>query len=171
MFCTKCGIQIKDGYKFCPKCGTPVYVEKEMTKSEVKKEEVDEVTKGANISLETEPVVKSTERVKKTTKVKKNAKASSSINKDFVPNPLIEKELDIEQWKVMAAKGDEYAILVLAFRYEMGIGIDKDVEKAKELYSRANKRYIICDTLKCDIITRHLCVTKKQSEQFFKDRS
>ena len=40
MFCVKCGNQIKDGFKFCPKCGTPAFVEKEEPKSEIKKEEV-----------------------------------------------------------------------------------------------------------------------------------
>ena len=45
MFCTKCGYQIKDGYKFCPKCGTPVYVEKEDPKIE-KEKEVCEVVGG-----------------------------------------------------------------------------------------------------------------------------
>ena len=28
MFCTKCGTEIKDGFKFCPKCGTQVYLGK-----------------------------------------------------------------------------------------------------------------------------------------------
>ena len=36
MFCTKCGTEIKDGFKFCPKCGTPVSVEKEKAESENK---------------------------------------------------------------------------------------------------------------------------------------
>lgn len=44
MFCTKCGNQIKDGFKFCPKCGTPVYDEKEIPQSEVKPEEVKKNT-------------------------------------------------------------------------------------------------------------------------------
>lgn len=27
MFCTKCGNQIKDGFKFCPKCGIQNQIE------------------------------------------------------------------------------------------------------------------------------------------------
>ena len=41
MFCTKCGNLIKDGFKFCPKCGAPVYVKKDTPESEVKKGEIE----------------------------------------------------------------------------------------------------------------------------------
>lgn len=34
MFCSKCGNQIKDGFEFCPNCGTPAYIEKKESKSE-----------------------------------------------------------------------------------------------------------------------------------------
>ena len=69
MFCTKCGNQIKDGFKFCPKCGTPIYVEKEKDESEVKSQ-VEEV--------------------------KKKASSSIAINQDITPNPLLLEELDID---------------------------------------------------------------------------
>ena len=41
MFCTKCGNQIKDGYKFCPKCGAPAYVEQEDTRDVIDIEAVN----------------------------------------------------------------------------------------------------------------------------------
>jgi len=44
MFCFKCGFEIKDGYKFCPKCGAPAYVEKEEVQNEVK-DEVNQISK------------------------------------------------------------------------------------------------------------------------------
>ena len=140
MFCTKCGFEIKDGYKFCPKCGTPAYIEKEEPKGEVK-EEVDVVTKDANVSVASEPVVKSTENVKKTakentaSKPKKNETDSRSKS-NYIPNPLIANELDIEGVKKKAEQGDEGAMFRQAFRYGMGIGVEKDVEKSKEIYDK-----------------------------------
>lgn len=112
MYCTKCGNQIKDGFKFCPKCGTPVYVEKEKEENEVK------------------PQAK---------EVKKEASASPSIIQGIIPNPLIAEELDIDGVKKKAEQGDKAAMLRQAFRYEMGIGLDKDIEKAKELYTKAGE--------------------------------
>ena len=144
MFCTKCGNQIKDGFKFCPKCGTPAYVEKEEPKGEVKEEEEEEVheaAKEANVSVDSEPVVKSTEKTKKTantdtaSKPKKKDTDSRSKN-NYIPNPLIANELDIEGVKKKAEQGDEGAMFRQAFRYEMGIGVEKDVEKSKELYGK-----------------------------------
>ena len=123
MFCIKCGNQIKDGYKFCSKCGTPVYVA--MSKK-----------------METE----------------------SAPQETIIPNPLILEELDIEGVKKMAEKGNKVAMLQQAFRYEVGIGVEKDVEKAKELYLRTNR----CDitsteySFRLDRITRHLYITKSE---------
>ena len=121
MFCTKCGYQIKDGYKFCPKCGTPAFVEKEEPKGEVKKEDVDEVAKVTNDSPSDEVVLTKEEK-----KVKKT-----------IPNPLIAEELDIESVMKKAEQGDREAMLRQAFRYEMGIGVMKDIKKAEELYNKA----------------------------------
>ena len=145
MFCTKCGYEIKDGYKFCPKCGTPAFVEKEKPKCEVKKEVVDEVTKESNVSVDSEPVVESSEEVKKTTKAKtkstiKEGRVDSKSMNNYIPNPLIAEELDIEGVKKNAEKGDKEAMLRQAFRYEMGIGVEKDIKKAEELYIKAGGR-------------------------------
>lgn len=119
MFCTKCGNQIKDGFKFCPKCGTPVYAEKEKEENEVKPQ-VGEV--------------------------KKEASVSQAINQVYIPNPLIAEELDIEGVKMRAEQGDKEAMLRQAFRYEMGIGVDKDEDKAKELYAKAGKESEVITT-------------------------
>lgn len=51
MLCTKCGNQIKDGFKFCPKCGTPAYVEKEESKSENENQGEDTAIKGIQSQL------------------------------------------------------------------------------------------------------------------------
>ena len=141
MFCVKCGNQIKDGYKFCPKCGTPAYVEKEEPKSEVKKEEVDEVTKEAIVSVDPKPVVESTEKAKKTTKTDtssntKKKETEVTPHDEIIHDLSIDDELDIEGVKKKADKGDKEAMLRQAFRYEMGIGVDKDLEKAEELYNK-----------------------------------
>ena len=138
MFCTKCGCQIKDGYKFCPKCGAPAYVEQEEPKGEVKKEEVDEVTKEANASVDSEPEDKSSEKVKKTTKEKTAFKTQKEISESTHNNsiPLILEELDIDGVKKKAEQGDKEAMLRQAFRYEVGIGVDKDLKKAEELYNK-----------------------------------
>lgn len=121
MFCTKCGFQIKDGYKFCPKCGTPAYVEQEEPKGKVKKEEIDEV---ANVNDDS-----SSNKLVSTIEEKKVKKT--------VPNPLIAEELDIEGIMKKAEQGNREAMLRQAFRYEMGIGVEKDIKKAEELYNKA----------------------------------
>jgi len=142
MFCVKCGTLIKDGYKFCPKCGTPAYVEKEEPKGEEKNEEVDEVAKEKNTSSAvSEPVVKSTEIIKKTAKANtvskpKKKEADSTLHDVTIHDLSIDDELDIEGVKKMAEKGDKESMLRQAFRYEMGIGVDKNLEKAEELYNK-----------------------------------
>jgi TPR repeat protein len=138
MFCTKCGNQIKDGFKFCPKCGTPVYVEKEVPQSEVKTQVED--VKNETSKKETEPkqdvYVKDAAKSKATSSSQKTS-TTPSINKDYIPNPLIELELDIEGVKKMAEKGNKIAMLRQAFRFEMGIGVEKNIEKSEKLYSQA----------------------------------
>lgn len=153
MFCTKCGFEIKDGYKFCPKCGTPAYVEQEEPKCEMKKEVVDEVTKEVNVSVDSEPVIESSEKVKKTTKAKtkstiKESRVDSKSMNNYIPNPLIAEELDIEGIKKKAEMGDKEAMLKQAFRYEMGIGVEMNLAKAEELYQKIDgndKAYSIDD--------------------------
>ena len=144
MFCTKCGNQIKDGFKFCPKCGTPVYVEKEVPQSEVKTQVED--VKNETSKKETEPkqdvYVKDATKSKATSSSQKTS-TTPSINKDYIPNPLIELELDIEGVKKMAEKGNKIAMLRQAFRYEMGIGVEKDVVKAAELYEQAGGKDVL----------------------------
>lgn len=170
MFCTKCGFEIKDGYKFCPKCGTPAYVEQEEPKSEVKKEETDEVTKVANVSVDSEPVVEPTKNTKKTTKTDtasntSNKETDSTDNDVFVPNPLIVKELDFEGVEKKAHKGSVDAKLRLAFRYEKGIGCEIEQSKAKELLSSIDDNIIPWDYTFGfkDEICQPLCIKKDEA--------
>ena len=139
MFCTKCGNQIKDGFKFCPKCGTPAYVEKEGSKNEVKNEEIDEVSKEEKTESTDEVVlaaeIKETNNTKAGTK-SKTKDSDLSPHNNFIPNPLIEIELDIEGVKKRAEKGDKEAMLRQAFRYEIGIGCEMNKEKAASLYEQ-----------------------------------
>ena len=139
MFCTKCGTEIRDGFKFCPKCGTPAFVKKEKTESVIKAQ------------------------------VKEVKKETLSSKQNYIPNPLIAKELDIEGVKKMAEQGDKAAMLRQAFRYEMGIGVEKDVKKANELYSKTDRHDITSDLYSegLNSITNYLCVTKKECEQYF----
>lgn len=134
MFCVKCGFQIKDGFKFCPKCGAPAYIEKEMPQSEVKviiEKDSEDVTLNSKSDA--------------TLANKKNANATQSKNKETtsksqsesVIKALIERELNIKGVKIKAEQGDKEAILRQAFRYEMGIGVDKNIEKSEKLYSQA----------------------------------
>ena len=170
MFCTKCGNQIKDGYKFCPKCGTPAYVEKEDPKGEVKKEEVDKVTKGANVSVDSEPDDKSSEKVKKNTKTKtksttKEGHVDSKFMNNFIPNPLIAEALDIEGVKKKAEEGDKVAIFKQAFRCKIGIGVERDLEKAEKLYEICGGDvgdYVqsTSDYLLVNILSQNLCINK-----------
>lgn len=142
MFCTKCGILIKDGYKFCQKCGTPVYVEKEVPQSEIETQvedakvnaEEDESVANTNDGAETtsEPMTASSA---------KETKASSSTNNVFVPNPFMAKELDIEGIKKRAEQGDHYAMSLQCYRYEMGIGTEIDMEKHNELKDLCGHSY------------------------------
>ena len=71
--------------------------------------------------------------------VKKEASVSQAINQVYIPNPLIAEELDIKGVMKRAEQGNKEAMLRQAFRYEMGIGVDKDIEKAKELYAKAGE--------------------------------
>ena len=103
MFCTKCGYQIKDGYKFCPKCGAPANAEKEITQSKV-------MVTSSN-----------------------NSEVPSSTYQDYIPNPMIEKELDIDGVRKKAEQGDKESIFRQAFRYEMGIGCEVNLSRAEEL--------------------------------------
>ena len=124
MFCTKCGNQIKDGYKFCPKCGAPAYIEKEEPRSEVNVE-VDEVAMTSKVESKS-----------------KKKEADFVIHDDLIPNPLITKELDFEGVKKKANKGSTDAKLRLAFRYEKGIGCEIEQSKAKELLSSIDDNII-----------------------------
>ena len=141
MFCTKCGNQIKDGFKFCPKCGTPVYVENEAPQSEVKAQ-VEEVKEDASIKdSEAKKDVKGKDAAKpKTTSSSPKSSESSTSKHNDTPNPLIEEELDIEGVKEMAEKGNKTAMLRQAFRYEMGIGVEKDLEKSEILFRQVGGR-------------------------------
>ena len=137
MFCTKCGNQIKDGFKFCPKCGTPVYVEKEISQSEVKAqvEIIEEET--SNKKLESQKNVKSEDTTKpKGALSSKETTSSSSTNQSYIPNPLIEKLLDTQSLIMKANNQDYYAIKRLAFRYNFGIGVEMDHNKAISLYNQ-----------------------------------
>lgn len=147
MFCTKCGYQIKDGYKFCPKCGTLAYVEQEEPKGEVK-EEVDEVAMTSKV--ESKSKIKETDFV---------------IHDDLIPNPLITKELDFEGVKKKANKGNTDAKLRLAFRYEKGIGCEIEQSKAKELLSSIDDNIIPWDYTFGfkDEICQPLCIKKAEA--------
>lgn len=114
MFCPNCGNEIKDGYKFCPKCGKPIYFENGDSQDEVVKE----------------------------TKTIENVTNSIPLD-NYVPNPLIIKELDFEGVKKMAEQGNKVAMLRQAFRYEMGIGTEVDNTKAEELYNNVGGKNII----------------------------
>ena len=126
MFCTKCGTEIKDGFKFCPKCGTPAFVKKEETNENVgnangineekpkEKKEAESPSDGKNVS---------------TKQTIKEVKPKLS----YAPNPFMAKELDIEGVKMRAEQGDSNAMTLQCFRYEMGIGTEIDVEKSNEL--------------------------------------
>ena len=139
MFCSKCGNQIKDGFKFCPKCGAPVYVNKEAPDSEVKKEEVEEVANETKVSSDNDVVLvnkaKNTKETESTPKAKKEIVDPTS-NEICIPNPMILEELDIEGVMKKAKQGDKAAMLRQAFRYEMGIGTVQDFSKADELYKK-----------------------------------
>ena len=138
MFCSKCGNQIKDGYKFCSKCGTPVYVEQGGLKSDVKNDDVDEVIKeGKTESMDEVVSTIDINEVSNTEEENKSKKKETDSDNVFIPNSLIAKELDIEGVKKNAEMGEREAMLRQAFRYEMGIGVDKDIKKAEELYDKA----------------------------------
>ena len=137
MFCTKCGNQIKDGYKFCSKCGTPVYVEQGGLKSDVIND-VDEVIKeGKTESMDEVVSTIDINEVSNTEEENKSKKKETDSDNVFIPNPLIAEELDIVGVKKKAEQGDKEAMLRQAFRYEMGIGVEKDTKKAEDLYNKA----------------------------------
>lgn len=144
MFCTKCGNQIKDGFKFCPKCGTPVYVEIEKVENEVKAQ-VEEVKKETTkTKSNSKKDIKAKEKTKsKTASSSRKTTSSQSINPDNNPYSLFEMELDIDGVKKKAKQGDKAAILRQAFRYEMGIGVEMDKEKAEKLYYEVGGKNVL----------------------------
>ena len=152
MFCTKCGSQIKDGYKFCPKCGTPAYVDKEAPKSE----EISEVNE-----FVVEPKTEFNNRVMLISKAENPSKTITSPNakntdndsesqSQLISDLLILKELDIESVITKAEKGDKEAMLRQAFRYEVGIGCVMNDEKAVSLYEKVkdDKEFMPIEELK-----------------------
>ena len=151
MFCVKCGYQIKDGYKFCPKCGTPVYFEQEKAQSEVKEE-------------------KTAYNVKET-----RMTSTESINqlseKELFLNPILEYDLNAEEIIEQANNGNEKAIHELAFRYEMGIGVEKNKEKADNLYARVKHYsfdYNNINYSRLILLTDYFFVTKQKREHCLK---
>jgi len=133
MFCTKCGNQIKDGFKFCPKCGTPVYVEKEKAENEVKAQVEEDVKKETSKKeSEAKKDVDARAKSQSTTSSKKSSD-SSSFKQKYIPNPFMAKELDIEGVKKRAEQGDRYAMSLQCYRCEMGIGTEIDMVKFNEL--------------------------------------
>ena len=146
MFCTKCGFLIKDGYKFCPKCGTLAYVEQEKSKGEVNKEETGDVAKDIETESTDEVVVATGIKDANNTPAEtiSNKEDSDSISYDnFIPNPLVIEELDIEGVKNMAEQGNKIAMLRQALRYEIGIGVEVDKQKADELFGKAGGRELL----------------------------
>lgn len=134
MFCTKCGNQIKDGFKFCPKCGAPAYVEKEMPQSEVK-EEKEKVFKEVKANSKSDAASANKKNANATQSKKKETDSKSKSESTI--KTLIEKELDIKGVKKKAEQGDKEAILRQAFRCETGIGIEKNIKNSEKLYSQA----------------------------------
>lgn len=53
MTCTNCGTELKDGYKFCLKCGTPVSVSVVETEKEDSVTEADAENKALNDNITT----------------------------------------------------------------------------------------------------------------------
>ena len=162
MFCVKCGTQIKDGYKFCPKCGTPAFVEQEEPMGEVK-EDVNKTSK--KVGNEEATNVMSNAKEKKTTSKQKGEEYTSKAMKKIVPNPLIAKALDIEGVKKKAEEGDDFSIFKQAFRYKMGIGVEKDLEKAEKLYEICGGDvgdYVLLTSnyLLDNILSQNLCINK-----------
>ena len=90
MFCTKCGIEIKEGYKFCPKCGTPVYVKKEEPKDEMKKEELEDAIIETKVDYDNDST--STKEEKET---KRDDASSDSHQEEVNSNPNIDGILNI----------------------------------------------------------------------------
>ena len=134
MFCTKCGNQIKDGFKFCPKCGAPAFVEKENVESDTKAQEEDVKEETSNEEFKTKKDVKPmVTATLKTTSSSPNNSDSSTPKQSYIPNPFMEKELDIEGVKMRTEQGDKQAMKLQSFRYEMGIGTEIDMEKFNEL--------------------------------------
>ena len=185
MFCSKCGNQIKDGFKFCPKCGAPVYVKKDTPESEVKKGEieVEEVSNEIKVSSDNDVVsVNKEKKTKNTKKTESTPKAKKEIvdptsNEICIPNPMILEELDIEGVMKKAKQGDKAAMLRQAFRYEMGIGTEKDIAKADELYEKVGGRNVLFEleqthinTILPDYIydTPIPPASKKENESYFK---
>lgn len=152
MFCTKCGSQIKDGYKFCPKCGTPAYVDKEVPKSEendVDNEFVVESKTESNNRVSSTSKAENPPRTKALPKAKKT-KNDSKPQSQLISDSLILKELDIESVITKAEKGDKEAMLRQAFRYEVGIGCVMNDEKAVSLYEKVkdDKEFVPIEELK-----------------------
>lgn len=155
MFCTKCGNQIKDGYKFCPKCGTPAYDENKEPQSELMDEAANKTMRPRESSPKEE---------------KDPISSQKSKGKELVLNPCLERDLKTDNLMESVKEGEESAIHELAFRYEMGIGVNKDVDKAKELYLKVYHNNNTCrwalDVGKIMSISNCLYIKKEDVETF-----
>ena len=117
MYCSKCGTKQNEGEKFCPNCGTRF--------EEVISTSIESVV----ASNEDAQILQSEQNLQRPMEIQfeEETYASKYITDK---NSLIEK----------AKEGDIPSLLRLAFRYENGLGVRQNEEKAEELYKEVENR-------------------------------
>jgi len=176
MFCANCGTKQNEGEKFCPNCGTKF---EEPLKAEVTKvEEVSksEASKPENIVLEKidDTVLIENQTTKEEKSVSVQNEGSESIiethsTKDkgakveIIEQPknrsIEEKNIDDAKKELSelireAEKNNVEAQMRLAVKYEFGLGVAVDVDKAQLLYSKIKENIAFKSLVSLDINTR-----------------
>lgn len=162
MFCANCGIKQNEGEKFCPNCGTK-FEEPKMVKEEVSNDASKQATPlKENIKTENKEVeVKALKAERKTvvehSQPKEQPKDAVKISEDkaignISANEVIEAQYIVEKGSTnnyntklntiqrtpFIDEKDENSILKWAIRYELGLGVPVDADKAEELYTKIN---------------------------------
>lgn len=176
MFCANCGTKQNEGEKFCPNCGTKF--EEPLKVEEAK---VEEISKTEKPKPEDVVPVKMDDKVQIEAQTTKEEKSFSVQNEDYasiiethstkdkgVKVEIIEqsKNRSVEEKNIDDAKKELNVLILeaennnieaqmrLAVKYEFGLGVAVDVDKAQLLYSKIKENIELKSLIPSDINVR-----------------
>lgn len=177
MFCANCGTKQNEGEKFCPNCGTKFEEPLKVEVAKVEEVSKSEASKPENIVLEKidDTVLIENQTTKEEKSVSVQNEGSESIiethsTKDKgVKVEIIEqsKNRSVEEKNIDDAKKELNVLILeaennnnieaqmrLAVKYEFGLGVAVDVDKAQLLYSKIKENIELKSLIPSDINVR-----------------